>query len=114
MVIVNTLLALLGAGSLLVELRAGHFNPALALAAAVWLSLGPMLLIRKSAIWRMSRPLIYAFALGLAVMVIFAITDGALLRNPVIIGLQILVVVYLIGLRGYLNGNPVRAYYRVP
>lgn len=91
----------------------GGMAPATALGMLIWTCLGPVLLIRKPLTWRVSRALIYAYAMGLSLLVMFGIFHGSLFNYPLVVFLEVLVVVYLIGVRGYLNGQPARDFYGV-
>ena len=110
-VIVNSGLALVGLAGVVYQANTGAVSPLTVFGTLMWTCLGPGLLLKKPLIWRVGRVLIHAYAMGLAVLIVFAILRGALLRDPLIIGLELAMVVYLIGLRGYLNSEPARAYY---
>ena len=84
----------------------------LLMASAFFLS-GVVLLIRHRIIWQAVRVLCYLWALTLAFIFLSALIKGALWIYPIRMLLLLLVVVYLIGVRGYLNESTVREYYGV-
>ena len=112
-VITNSVFALVCLAGLVVLEKAGGMVPAAAFGMLIWACLGPGLLIRRRFTWRVGRTLIYAFAMGLSLVIMFSIFHGSLFNNPVVVLWEVLVVVYLIGVRGYLNTRPALEYYRI-
>ena len=112
-VVINSVFALISLVGFTLQAGAGNLSALTAFGAFVWICLGPALLFRKPLTWRIGRTLIYAYAMGLALLIVFAILQGALLRTPIVIALEVLLVVYLIGVRGYLNSESARDYYSI-
>ncbi|MBU6951182.1 hypothetical protein [Hahella sp. HN01] len=75
-----------------------------------WTLCGPLLWVRSKYVWMLARPLIYGWAL----LTVFGMLmgDWASLIISLITGIPFLV--YIIGVRGYLNEDHVRAYFGVP
>lgn len=113
-VVINSAFAVVGLIGLSLQASSGNISPVTVFATVMWLCLGPPLLIKSPFTWRISRTLIYAYAMVLALLSAFAILRGSLLTSPVTILLGFGLVVYLIGVRGYLNSVSARAYYGVP
>lgn len=83
------------------------------LMGTAFLLTGASLLIRHRIIWQVIRIFCYVWALLLAFIFLSAVIEGALWTYPIRLLLLLLLVVYLIGMRGYLNENHVRAHYGV-
>ena len=112
-VVANSLFALIGIVGLMIQSLTGPMSPLVAFGVIMWILLGPGLLVRRPFTWRVCRTLIYAYAMGLALLVVFAILQGALFTHPISNLLELLTVVYLIGVRGYLNSPLARDFYAV-
>jgi len=112
-VLTNTALALVIGGVAWMRFSEGHTN-VIAIGVTVMLVLlGPGLLIRHRLVWRLARPFAYVCAMVLSLLVVFAIIEGQPLEYWFFYGPLVLVVLYLIGMRGYLSGQHVAAYYGV-
>ena len=75
-------------------------------AAFVALITGPVLMLGSVLVWRVVRILCYAFALLTSMFVVTAFFKGFILSVPIQIN------IYLIGVRGYLNSDVARAYFK--
>lgn len=73
-----------------------------------------VLLWRQRLAWQITRVLIYILALVIAVWAVLLLVDGALFKVPVNLLLYFLFAFYLIGVRGYLSTDQVRASYNAP
>lgn len=81
-------------------------------AAFVALITGPVLMLGSVLVWRIVRILCYAFALLTSMFVVTAFFKGFILSVPIQIALLIVFNIYLIGVRGYLNSDVARAYFK--
>ena len=73
---------------------------------------GPVLMLGSVLVWRLVRMLSYAFALLASMFVVTAIFKGFILSVPIAIALLIIFNIYLIGIRGYLNSDVARVYFK--
>lgn len=112
--IVNATLALLAGGIAGMRYVEGHTNVLAIAATLILIGVGPGLLIRHPLVWRVVRPLTYVFAMVLSLLVVFAIFEGQFKESWLFYVSLAPVVVYLIGVRGYLSGEEVMTYYGVP
>ena len=111
--LVNTALAVLSAGIAWVRFADGHTNVIAVGATLTLLLLGPGLLIRHRLVWRLARPLAYLAAMVLSLLLVFSLLEGDFAGMWMFYVLIVPVVVYLIGVRGYLAGEQVQRYYGV-
>jgi hypothetical protein len=81
-------------------------------AAFVALITGPVLMLGSVLVWRIVRILCYAFALLTSMFVVTAFFKGFILSVPIQIALLIVFNIYLIGVRGYLNSDVARTYFK--
>ena len=81
--------------------------------AFVALITGPVLVLGSVLVWRIVRILCYVFALLISIFVVTAIFKGFILSVPIQIALLIVFNIYLIGVRGYLNSDVARSYFRI-
>jgi len=82
--------------------------------AFVALITGPVLVLGSVLVWRIVRILCYAFALLISMFVVTAVFKGFILSVPIQIALLIVFNIYLIGVRGYLNSDVARDYFKIP
>jgi len=108
---VNSVLALVGLVGIIYQANAGEVSALTVFGTLMWVGLGPGLLIKKPITWRLGRVLIYAYAMGLSLLIVFALLGGAWRKEPLIVLTEVVLVVYLIGIRGYMNSEPMREYY---
>lgn len=85
-----------------------------AVETVLFLVIGPLLIIRNRLIYRVSRPLIYLLLLAISLLLMMMIPKGALADHTLATVFNIVLIIYLIGARGYLNEGHVREYYGVP
>ena len=109
--IINGVLALVGLVGIAYQANAGEVSALTVFGTLMWICLGPGLLIKKPITWRLGRVLIYAYAMGLSLLFVFALLGGAWRNEPLIVLTEVILVVYLIGIRGYMNSEPMREYY---
>lgn len=79
-----------------------------------FLFIGPLLFIRNPLIYKISRPLIYIIILAISLLLLMMIPKGILGQYPFSTVFNIVLIIYLIGARGYLNEAHVRQYYGLP
>ena len=79
----------------------------------VWMVLGPVLLTGHPRIWLHARRLAYGYAMILSLFAFMLLIKGMLTTWPWAFATALIFVVYLIGLRGYLNTERVRRYFNV-
>ena len=113
-VVVNTALALVSGGIASMRYLEGHTNVLAIAATLILIVVGPGLLIRHPLVWRAARPLTYIFAMVLSLLVAFSVFEGEFAESWVFYLSLLPVIVYLIGVRGYLAGTAVTVYYGVP
>jgi hypothetical protein len=81
------------------------------LEAAFFLLTGPLIFIRSAMFYRLLRPTIYIVTFLLSAFLLLIISKGSLLEDTFSTIFGLVLILYLIGERGYLNEPHVKRYY---
>ena len=82
-------------------------------ASIIFISLGPALLFANVLVWKCARLLAYFSALILSFFLISSVINEGLLGAPWYTVTLLILIIYLIGLRGFLNTDSMRLHFGI-